>query len=305
MKVKIKLIFFWIVLAVTLAGCSFKWEVPVNKRDPYEKYNRKIYKFNNDVYEFLTPAAKAYAFVMPNIVQNGIFNVFQNLFEPSRVANDIFQDQWGYAGDDSMRFLANTTLGVAGIFDVANSWFDLPMRYHQDFATTLHKWGVYKKGYASPYIVWPIFGPGTVESLSNSVDAAFNPLTYVFVIPGIDTFTSYLINWSVYGLYYTNQGVSYLPAYSNLQQTSLDPYVALRNAYLQNYDYSMAKILKQKLPQAESAQQNDQAVLDILGVSSKNATSEVASSGESFVTNSQNIPVLKSSLSTVNDAAKV
>ena len=106
-------------------------------------------------------------------------------------------------------------------------------------------------------------------------------------------------------MYYTNQGVSYLPAYSNLQQTSLDPYVALRNVYLQNYDYSMAKILKQKLPGVESAQQNDQAVLNILGVSSKNTSSEVASSGESFVTNSQNIPVLKSSLSTVNDAAKV
>jgi phospholipid-binding lipoprotein MlaA len=305
MKRKISLMLLWGVLATTLASCSFKWEVPINKRDPYEKYNRKIYKFNDKVYKFLTPAAKAYAFVVPNFVQNGIFNVFQNLFEPSRVANDIFQDQWGYAGDDSMRFVANTTLGVAGIFDVANSWFDLPMRYHQNFATTLHKWGVYKKGYASPYIVWPIFGPGTVESLSNGVDAAFNPLTYIFLVPGIDTFTSYLINYSVYGIYYVNKGVSYLPAYTNLQQSTLDPYVALRNAYIQNYDYSMAKILKQKPPQAESAQQNDQAVLNILGINSGSTSSEVASSGESFITNSQNIPVLKSSLSTVNDAAKV
>ncbi|MED7819296.1 MULTISPECIES: MlaA family lipoprotein [unclassified Francisella] len=305
MKIKINLILLWAILSMTLAGCSFKWEVPINKRDPYEKYNKKIYNFNNDVYEFLTPVANAYAFVMPNVVQNGIFNVFQNLFEPSRVANDIFQWQWGYAGDDTLRFVSNTTLGVAGIFDVANSWFDLPIRYHQDFATTLHKWGVYKKGYASPYIVWPFFGPGTVESLSNGVDAAFNPLSYLFLAPGVGTFTAYAINYTVYGLYYTNQGVSYLPAYSSLQQTSLDPYVALRNAYIQNYDYSMAQILKQKLPQSESSQQNDQAVLNILGVSDKNASSEVASSGESFITNSQNVPVLKSSLSTVNDAAKV
>ena len=57
-----------------------------------------------------------------------------------------------------MRFLANTTLGVAGFFDVANSWFNLPMRYHQDFTVILHKWELYKKSYASPYIVWPIFG---------------------------------------------------------------------------------------------------------------------------------------------------
>ncbi|WP_150468389.1 VacJ family lipoprotein [Francisella sp. SYW-9] len=305
MKRKISLILLWGVLATTLAGCSFKWEVPINKRDPYEKYNRKIYNFNNKVYKVLTPVANAYAFVMPNIVQNGIFNVFQNLFEPSRVVNDIFQDQWGYAGDDSLRFLSNTTLGIVGIFDVANSWFDLPIRYHQDFAVTLHKWDVYKTGYASPYIVWPIFGPGTVEGLSDGVDAAFNPLSYLFLAPGVGTLTAYAVNYTVYGVYYTNQGVSYLPAYTNLQQSTLDPYTALRNAYLQNYDYSMAKILKQKLPQSESSQQNDQAVLNILGVNSKNASTEVASSGESFITNSQNVPVLKSSLSTVNDAAKV
>ena len=58
---------------------------------------------------FLTPVAKAYNFVVPDVVQTGIFNIFQNLFEPSRVANDLFQGEWGYAGNNSMCFLANTT----------------------------------------------------------------------------------------------------------------------------------------------------------------------------------------------------
>lgn len=228
------------------------------------------------------------------------------MFEPSRVANDLFQGEWDYAGDDSMRFLANMTLGIAGFFDVANSWFNLPMRYHQDFAVTLHKWGVYKKGYASPYIVWPIFGPGTIEGISDSVDALFNPLSYLFLAPGVGTFTAYVVNYSVYGLYYTNQGVSYLPAYSNLEEVSIDPYAALRNAYIQNYDYGMAKVLKQKDPALDSTQQSNQAILSVLGISDKNGKSEIASSGESFVQASSDTPaVLKSSLSSVNQVAEV
>ena len=56
-----------------------------------------------------------------------------------------------------------------------------------------------------------------------------------------------MVNYSVYGLYYINQGISYLPAYSNLEEVSIDPCAALRNAYIQNYDYGMAKVLKQKI----------------------------------------------------------
>lgn len=306
MKLRVKTILLLVTFSMVLSSCGIKWETPVNERDPYEKYNRKVFYWNNKLYSFLTPAAKAYNFVVPDTVQTGIFNIFQNLFEPSRVANDLFQGEWGYAGDDSMRFLASMTLGIAGFFDVANSWFNLPMRYHQDFAVTLHKWGVYKKGYASPYIVWPIFGPGTIQGISDSVDALFNPLSYLFLAPGVGTFTAYVVNYSVYGLYYTNQGVSYLPAYSNLEEVSIDPYAALRNAYIQNYDYGMAKVLKQKDPALDSTQQSNQAILSVLGISDKNGKSEIASSGESFVQASSDTPaVLKSSLSSVNQVAEV
>ncbi|MEY8714368.1 VacJ family lipoprotein [Francisella philomiragia] len=305
MKLKIKKSILLLATIIALSGCSIKWETPVNDRDPYENYNRKMFHWNNELYEDLTPVAKAYNFIMPEAAQTGIFNFFQNLFEPSRVANDLFQGEWSYAGDDSMRFLENTTLGVVGIFDVAGSRFGLPMRYHQDFAVTLHKWGVYKKGYASPYIVWPIFGPGTIEGVSDGVDAMFNPLSYLFLAPGVGTFTAYAVNYSVYGLYYTNQGVSYLPAYSNLEEVSVDPYTAMRNAYIQNYDYGMAKVLKQKDPSLDGSQ-NDKAILSVLGINDTNAKSEVAYSDESFVQASQDTPpVLKSSLTSVNKAAEV
>ncbi|MDE5018614.1 VacJ family lipoprotein, partial [Francisella tularensis subsp. holarctica] len=85
---------------------------------------------------------------------------------------------------------ATPTRGIAGFIAVAHRWSNLPMSSHQDFAVTLHKWGVYTKGYASPYIVWPIFGPGTIEGISASVDALFNPLSYLFLAPGVGTFTA-------------------------------------------------------------------------------------------------------------------
>ena len=61
----------------------------------------------------------------------------------------------------------------------------------------------------------PVF-PGSIEGVSGSVDALFNPLSYLFLAPEVGTFTAYVVNYSVYSLYYTNQGVSYLPAYSNV-----------------------------------------------------------------------------------------
>ncbi len=79
-----------------------------------------------------------------------------------------------------MRFLTNITVGLFGYFDPADSMLGKEMRYHQSFAVTLHKWGVYKDGETSPYVVWPLAGPGTLEDASMGVDALFNPLTYVF-----------------------------------------------------------------------------------------------------------------------------
>lgn len=75
------------------------------------------------------------------------------------------------------------TLGIAGFFDVANSWFNLPMRYHQDFAVTLHKWGVYKRLCITVYSL-ANFWSWNYIGISDSVDALFNPLSYLFLAPG-------------------------------------------------------------------------------------------------------------------------
>ena len=291
------------IIATTLASCS-SMKTTTDNRDPFESYNRKMYAFNDSAYETLTPVARGYDKVVPDSVQSGIFNIMNNLREPARIVNDILQGEWGYAGDDSTRFLTNTTIGLLGYFDVADSMLGKEMRYHQSFAVTLHKWGVYGDNEVSPYVVWPLAGPGTLEDVSMGVDTLFNPLTYVFFFAPVGAAVSWGVSVGMTGTYYVNQGVSYLPAYLNLKEVSIDPYVAMRNAYLQNYDYGMSKILKQDLQADDSVIQNDKAVLGVLGLDSENAENQVATSGNNNVSSQQPV-VFKSKLATVNKASQV
>ena len=288
------------VAAVTLASCS-SMKTTTDNRDPFEKYNRKMYAFNDSVYETLTPLAHGYDKVVPDSVQSGIFNMFQNMGEPARVINDMFQDEWSYAGDDSIRFITNTTVGLLGYFDPADSMFGKKMRYHQSFAVTLHKWGAYNDGEASPYVVWPLAGPGTLEdAASTGVDALFNPLTYVFFFAPIGTAVSWGVSAGITGTYYVNQGVAYLPGYNSLKEVSIDPYIAMRNAYLQNYDYGMAKVLKQDLQTGNNTIDNDKAVLGLLGLNSSNAVNQVATTKGGNIKSSQPPIIFKSKLAIVS-----
>ena len=291
------------VAVTTLAGCS-SMKTTKDNRDPFESYNRSMYAFNDSAYETLTPFAEGYNNVVPDSVQSGIFNIMNNLREPARVVNDMFQGEWGYAGDDSVRFLTNTTVGLLGYYDAADSMFGKEMRYHQSFAVTLHKWGVYDDNEASPYVVWPLAGPGTLEDASMGVDALFNPLTYVFFFAPVGAVVSWGVSAGVTGTYYVNQGVSYLPAYSNLKEVSIDPYVAMRNAYLQNYDYGMAKVLKQELQADDSVIQNDKAVLGVLGLDSSDAANQVATNGGGSISSEPPI-MLRSKINTINKASQV
>lgn len=305
MKVNTKHVLLLSALGVSLGGC-FNWKTTTDNRDPFENYNRKMYAFNDKAYDTLTPAAKAYDKVVPDSFKSGIFNIFQNLAEPARVVNDMFQGEWDYAGDDSARFLTNTTLGIAGYYDVADKWFNKPMRYHQSFAVTLHKWGAYDENETSPYVVWPLVGPGTLEDISTGVDALFNPLTYIFFFAPVGSAVSWGVSVGITGSYYVNQGVSYLPSYSNLQEVSIDPYIAMRNAYLQNYDYGMARVLKQELHKDKASLETDQAVLGVLGLDQGNdAQTQVASSGNVSDMKSEPPVIFKSKIDTINKASQV
>ena len=154
----------------------------------------------------------------------------------------MFQGKWDYASDDSFRFLTNTTLGIAGYFDVADSWFNKPMRYNQSFAVTLHKWGVYNDNEASTLCSVASYWSRYIRRYYYR-GCLFNPLTYIFFFAPVAPAIACGVSVGTTGAYYVNQGylICHHISYSNLKEVSIDPYIAVRNAYLQNYDYGVAK----------------------------------------------------------------
>lgn len=139
------------------AGVLLAHSAFANEKDPWESVNRKIYAFNDtlDVYA-LKPVATAYRAVTPDPVEDGITNFFGNLLELRTITNDVLQAKFSQAGQDSTRFLINTTVGLFGFIDVAGR-IDLTAN-DEDFGQTLSVWGMP----AGPYVMLPLLGPSTV-----------------------------------------------------------------------------------------------------------------------------------------------
>ncbi len=112
---------------------------------------------------------------MPNPLEKGIVNVFSNLNEITNVFNDLLQGKFAQAGNDSGRFLINTTVGVGGLFDVAQR-AGLDKSEGEDFGQTLAVWGVG----SGPYLMLPLVGPSTLrDAPSKFFDSFANPLGYM------------------------------------------------------------------------------------------------------------------------------
>jgi len=129
-----------------------------NARDPLEGFNRAMYRFNDKFDRYLLkPVAKGYRAITPKPVSRGISNFFSNLHDPGIMLNNLLQGKPKQAGSDLGRFLVNTTLGIAGLFDVASK---MGMEKHnEDFGQTLGKWGVGE----GPYLVLPFLGPSNLR----------------------------------------------------------------------------------------------------------------------------------------------
>src|SRR5690606_22586790 len=126
--------------------------------DHWEPVNRADFRFNDtlDTYA-LSPVASGYDKVMPQLLNDGVTNVFNKLGEPKNLVNNLLQGKMRDAGIDTARFLLNTTIGVVGVFDVATR-MGLP-RNDEDFGQTLGAWGVD----SGPFVMLPFFGPSTVR----------------------------------------------------------------------------------------------------------------------------------------------
>ena len=190
--------------------------------DPFEPFNEKMFWFNREVLDryVLKPAATAWDFVLPNPVQKGIHNVFDNLAVVRRVVNNALQLKFAGAAKEAARFTINSTIGVAGFFDVAKEGFGIEQS-DQDMGLTFGVWGIGP----GPFLILPFLPPLTVrDGIGYAVDVAMTP--YIYFIPWYASIGATATNL-------VNERSLNLDRFERVAESTVDLYGAVRNAYLQ------------------------------------------------------------------------
>jgi phospholipid-binding lipoprotein MlaA len=193
--------------------------------DPFEPFNRAVLRMNLGVdHWFIDPVARGYAFVVPSPARRAIRRALDNLNAPAVFVNDVLQLHPKDAGVTVGRFVLNTTVGVAGLFDPASK---VGLDAHDnDFGSTLSLAGMP----SGPYLMLPIVGPTTArDGTGFLVDFLFRPTTYILTPGAQIVFTS--VEESTAGIAARDAHSEGLRA---LQESSIDYYAALRNAFYQN-----------------------------------------------------------------------
>lgn len=211
-----------LALVTLVSGCATTGSNPA---DPYEEYNRSVWKFNRGLDNaILKPIAKGYKAVTPDPVETGVSNFFSNIGEITTIINDLLQGKLGKAGKDTGRFLINSTLGLAGILDPATE-MGLE-KEEEDFGQTLATWGVD----SGPFLMLPFLGPSTArDGLGTIVDAA------AFYTP-YDDLNDEQTEWALRSLDFVQTRASLLPLEEQLE-AALDEYLLVRDAYLQRREF--------------------------------------------------------------------
>jgi phospholipid-binding lipoprotein MlaA len=217
-------LFSMMVLSVLAAGCTAtKDPEAIAQNDPYEPTNRAIFNFNTKLDNAVAkPVAKFYNHAVPQFARTGLHNFLANLDKPVTFGNDILQGEGQRAGQTLGRFTVNTTLGVAGLVDVA-TMVGIP-DHTEDFGQTL---GVYGVG-EGPYLVIPFMGPDPPRDLTGDVvDIFMDPTTYI-KFHGSDTWYAVRSGVAVLDLRARN-----IDTLEQIERTSIDFYATTRSLYRQ------------------------------------------------------------------------
>jgi phospholipid-binding lipoprotein MlaA len=188
--------------------------------DPWEKTNRSLYRINEVIDKAtLKPVAKGYSKVIPEPVRNSVTNFSQNLLTPGSAINNFLQGKPRDGVSEIFRFLINSTAGIGGLFEIAARNGLDPQT--EDFGQTAAVWGVP----AGPYVMLPFLGPQTLR------DAVLIPLN-VMADP-LYHYDNSSVRDRVYVLRLINLRARLLNV-EDLLRDSNDPYVTVRESYLQN-----------------------------------------------------------------------
>lgn len=204
------------LLSLALLGCATNGD----PRDPLEPLNRGIYKFNDVVDKAVVkPVATGYKEAMPDLVRTAVGNFFSNLDDVLVLLNDLLQFKLDQAASDFSRLAWNTSVGIAGLIDVATP-MELP-KHNEDFGQTLGYWGVGN----GPYLVLPFFGPSTLrDTVGKAVDIHFDPVVQHTPVPERN---------SAIAVHTVDARARMFDAEKVLDEAAIDRYVFLRDAYLQ------------------------------------------------------------------------
>jgi len=226
LKIKGKIL-KWILsicFIISMTGCATSKFPSADPQDPYEHFNRKVFAFNMAVDRALfRPIAKSYDAILPWQMKAGVRNVFGNIGDVTSIANEVLQLHFAQVVADMARVVINTTVGIGGLFDVATR-LGLE-KDKEDFGLTLATWGSKN----TPYIVLPFLGPYTIR------DAVGMPIDYFLF-----SIWPY-IKWDAirYGMQATSavQRRASLLAGDEIIDQAFDPYIFMRDAYLQRRAY--------------------------------------------------------------------
>ena len=191
--------------------------------DPFEKFNRKTFEFNENLDELVVkPVAEIYS-EFPVFIKTGVTNFFNNLENIETSVNQMLQGKPGKSLNDLTRFIINTSIGVVGIFDVASS-MGLE-RNEEDFGQTLAVWGVDE----GPYIMLPFLGPSTLR------DTISRP---------ISSFTSVIFHMTDTDVNIALKSIDALETRERLLDVesllSGDKYIFVKDAYMQSINYEIS-----------------------------------------------------------------
>lgn len=193
--------------------------------DPFGPTNRLMFELNDSLYfRLFEPVTRAYARI-PEDIRIVVSNIYDNLNAPGRALNNLMQLRLKGAGNELLRFLLNSFVGVGGMGDAARDAFGIK-KQEADFGQTLGRYGI-DHGF---YLVWPVLGPSSLrDSVGLVGDRFMYPLTYVS--------SSDLTFWQAAGLYAHEKvnDTSFKPGdYESFKEAAIDPYVSMRDAFVQN-----------------------------------------------------------------------
>jgi phospholipid-binding lipoprotein MlaA len=193
--------------------------------DPLAPFNERMFWFNLKLDHYiLHPVARGYATIAPTPVRESVGHFFSNVNFIPRFANNLFQLRFAEAGGELARFGINSTLGVGGLFDVADHWFGIK-QHSDDFGLTLGHYGVPP----GAYIVWPFIGPSTVrDTIGSAADGAMWPLPYF-----VPWYVSLPTSAGKNAMEAVNYRSLHLNLFEDADRYAVDLYGAVQDGYMQ------------------------------------------------------------------------